>query len=214
MKWKVRAARLWSIVTLESADQPLSASLTSCTAVTPHWIQRLSLSSPVAARFRPMQASCTSCWSLKKSRKTRGATCPPSVPSVRHVPRPVGFSPSPPVSVVLWTLESPPPTPRHSRPPQPWPVRWWRSLDRSRDAQEMTTQSQWKWGRHRSGAFVWYWGALLPLVTKLSFEYKFFYKAHSWSLSSLQSFWQNSCDKEECKDMQSYRGITFNILLN
>lgn len=78
----------------------------------------------------------------------------------------------------------------------------------------MTTQSQWKWGRHRSGAIVLYWGALLPLVTKLSFEYKFFYKAHSWSLSSLQSFWQNSCDKEECKDMQSYRGITFNILLN
>lgn len=40
------------------------------------------------------------------------------------------------------------------------------------------------------------------------------YKAHSWSLSSLQSLWQNSCDKGECKDMQSYRGITFDILLN
>lgn len=40
------------------------------------------------------------------------------------------------------------------------------------------------------------------------------YKAHGGSLSGLQSLWQNSCDKGECEDMQTFRRITFNILLN
>lgn len=214
MKWKVRAAKLWSIVTLESADQPLSASLTSCTAVTPHWIQRLSSSGPVAARFRPMQASCTNCWSLKRSRRTRSAVCPPWV---RHAPRPVGFSPSPPVSVVLWTPASPPPTPRHSPHPQLWPVQWWRSLDKTSwrtgndDTIPVEMRQTQKW-RHcvelrRSfvvGDKTFIWVQVIECL----------YKAHSGSLSGLQSLWQNSCDKGECEDMQTFRRITFNILLN